>query len=78
MKAHVKTYLNYFGYGEQDCILCERCGKKAVDIHHIEPKGIGGSKTKNYIENLIALCRECHIYAHSNTKIKEELKKNKL
>jgi len=36
---------------------CEYCGKKAVDIHHIQSRGQGGS---NDINNLIALCRKCH------------------
>lgn len=26
----------------------------------------GGSKLKDYIENLIALCRKCHIMAHDS------------
>ena len=40
------------------------CGSRAVDIHHIEKR----NKTKNdYIENLIALCRDCHINAESDT-----------
>jgi len=34
---------------------------QAVDIHHISPRGMGGSKLKDYPENLIALCREHHI-----------------
>ena len=34
--------------------------KEAVDIHHIIPRGMGGSKLRDYPENLIALCRECH------------------
>ena len=31
-----------------------------MDIHHIEPRGAGGSKAKDYIENLMSLCRSCH------------------
>jgi len=43
--------------------------REAVDIHHILPRASGGAKgnsirgTQNYRdypENLIALCRECH------------------
>lgn len=73
MKKHTKIYLEYFGYGEQDFIPCENCGKHATDIHHIIPKGIGGSKTKDYIENLMALCRKCHELAHSGYFNKEDL-----
>ena len=61
MKKYTRTYLNYFGYDETDFIPCEVCNKQAVDIHHIQAKGMGGSKTKDNIENIMALCRECHI-----------------
>ena len=67
---HNKIYFDHFGY---DFTPCEKCGKPAVDIHHIENKGMGGSKTKDYIENLIALCRDCHSWAHNpNTRQKQE------
>ena len=68
MKPHVKIYLNYFGYGEQDFIPCSICGVKAVDLHHIKYKSRGG---KDNIENLIALCRKHHDMAH-NEKLSEE------
>jgi 5-methylcytosine-specific restriction endonuclease McrA len=61
MKKHVKTYLDYFGYDQSSWIACEMCGQTAVDIHHIEARSMGGSKTKDTIENLQALCRKCHI-----------------
>lgn len=61
MKKHVKKYLDYFGYDETSWIACELCGKTAVDIHHIEARSMGGSKTKDNIENLMAVCRDCHI-----------------
>jgi hypothetical protein len=66
MRKHTKIYLDYYGYDETDFIPCEMCGAKAVDIHHIDAKGMGGSKTKDYIENLIAVCRDCHVKCHSN------------
>jgi 5-methylcytosine-specific restriction endonuclease McrA len=75
MKKHTKIYLKYFGYSIADFIPCEVCGSKAVDIHHIEPRGIGGSKTKDVIENLQALCRSCHHEADFGTELsKEKLK----
>ena len=58
-----------------DWTPCERCGTTAVDINHIEPRGMGGSKLRDYIENLIALCRECHILFESKKVSKEELTK---
>ena len=61
MKPYTKIYMRAFGYGLEDFIACEVCGNKAVDIHHIENKKMGGSKTKDEIQNLMALCRECHL-----------------
>ena len=61
MKPHTKKYFNYFGYDVTDFIPCEICEKKAVDINHIKPRGMGGSKKMDNIENLMALCRNCHI-----------------
>jgi hypothetical protein len=61
MKKYVKTYLDYFGYDETSWIACEMCGQTAVDINHIDAKGMGGSKLKDNIENLMAMCRKCHI-----------------
>lgn len=60
MKKHVKVYMDYFGYDTSDFIACEVCGVRAVDIHHIEARGMGGSKDKDVIENLMALCRMHH------------------
>ena len=58
-----------------DFISCEVCGAKAVDIHHIEPKGMGGSKNKDFIANLIALCRSCHTRCHSDKEFSSRTKK---
>jgi len=60
MTKHCRIYMKHFDYGEQDVILCEACGRKAVDIHHINGRG----KDKDVIENLMALCRRCHDMAH--------------
>lgn len=62
MKNHVKTYLNHFQYCGDEFIPCEVCGGKAVDIHHIDCRGMGNTGSdKDNIENLMAVCRECHI-----------------
>jgi hypothetical protein len=61
MQKHTKVYLDYFNYGSDDFIPCEVCGGRAVDIHHILRRGMGGSKEKDNIENLMAVCRSCHI-----------------
>ena len=74
MKKHTKIYFDYFGYDETDFIACEVCGSKSVDIHHLDAKGMGGSKLKDYIENLIAVCRDCHIKCHDNKDFNNEAK----
>lgn len=41
--------------------ICENCGKNIIyppEIHHIKPRKFNGSNTD--INNLIAVCRECH------------------
>ena len=74
MIKHKKIYIDYFGYDVGDIIICEVCQyyfdnmrelnrdfavlNEAVDIHHISPRGLGGSKLKDYPENLMAICRE--------------------
>ena len=60
LKQHIKIYLDAFGYDETDYIPSE-IGGKAVDIHHIVSRGMGGTKEKDRIENLMALTREQHL-----------------
>ncbi len=60
MKAHTKIYFDYFEHTIADFISCEICGAEAVDINHIECRGMGGSKLKDSINNLMATCRNCH------------------
>tara|TARA_R100000773_G_C4190931_1_gene96871 strand:+ start:659 stop:910 length:252 start_codon:yes stop_codon:yes gene_type:complete len=74
MKKHVKIYMDYHDYVLDDVILCSACGTVAVDIHHLEGRKIGGSKKKDFIENLIALCRRCHIKAETDKKFNDQLK----
>ncbi len=38
-------------------------------------KGMGGSKTKDYIENLMAMCRKCHHEADFGTQLPKDLQK---
>jgi|TARA_E500000305_G_scaffold110691_2_gene119565 5-methylcytosine-specific restriction endonuclease McrA len=74
MKKHTKIYMNYHNYDISDWIACEHCGTTAVDIHHLTGRGIGGSKNKDFIENLIALCRRCHIKAETDKQFNNQLK----
>jgi 5-methylcytosine-specific restriction endonuclease McrA len=73
MKKHTKIYLKHFGFDVSDFVPCETCGGKAIDIHHIDARGMGGSDKDN-IENLMALCRECHIRYGDIKEKKEWLK----
>lgn len=67
MTPHFKIYFDYFGITRGEFIACEMCGAKAVDIHHIDSKGMGGTSiNKDVIENLAALCRRCHDLCHAS------------
>lgn len=74
MRKHTKIYFEHYGYTKADWIGCEWCGSTAVDINHIEARGMGGSKTKDQIENLVAMCRKCHIDFEAKKITKEELR----
>mgnify|MGYP003146222486 CR=1 FL=1 len=74
MKNHTKIYLKYFDYLGSEFIPCECCGSKAVDIHHIKARGMGGS-SKDDINNLMAVCRKCHLEYGDKTKHLEWLQK---
>ena len=80
MKKHTKIYMDFHNYDKSDWISCEACGTTAVDIHHISGRGIGGDPTghKNQIENLIALCRSCHIKAETNKDFNQQLKEQNI
>lgn len=74
MKKHTKIYLDFFKYDTSDFVPCEVCKDKAVDIHHIEARGMGGSKEADTIDNLMALCRICHILYGDKKNYKDFLK----
>lgn len=66
--------MKYFGYSEGEFIPSEISGLRASDIHHLSPRGMGGSKTKDNIENLIAVTRMEHNKCESNPAYNEEAK----
>ena len=70
MQPHVKIYMEYFGYGEQDFIPCEMGCGRAVDVHHLDGRGPG----KDVIENLMGLCRIEHDKAGASPEYNEQLK----
>lgn len=76
MKKHTKIYLAYFNYKIPQDVFCEVCGGPAVDIHHIDARGMGGDQKgkKDIIENLQALCRNCHVKYGDDPKYFDHLK----
>jgi len=74
MKTHTQIYMDHCGYDDTDFIPCEICRKRAVDINHIDARGMGGSKTKDVIENLMASCRKCHNEYGDKSQYKDFLK----
>jgi hypothetical protein len=60
MKKYVKIYLDHFDIKTENELFCEACGRPAVDIHHINGRGLN----MDVIKNLMALCRKCHERAH--------------
>jgi hypothetical protein len=66
MQKHTKVYMQFFDYGEQDFIPCEMCGSRATDIHHIERR-TRNKVTNDFVENLVGLCRDCHVKAESDS-----------
>lgn len=65
----------------RDNATCQRCGKKhntpesrgTFHIHHI--KSFMCKKTRTDPENLILLCKKCHLFVHSKENIKKEFLK---
>lgn len=78
MPPHVKIYHDENNITPGDIILCEiraeGCKNVAVDICHIEHRGMGGDATKDVNENLVAGCRPCHNKVDASLIDKEELK----
>jgi len=74
MQKHTQLYLQGMGYKTTDFVPCEVCGAQAVDVHHIEARGIGGTKKADVIDNLMGLCRKCHIEYGDKKQYKEFLK----
>ena len=62
MIRYKRIYCEAFGYDPERFIPSEVSGFAAVDVHHIDCKGMGGDPTgsKDRIENLIAVTRREH------------------
>jgi len=77
MQPYIKTYMAFFGLGEQDIIYDEiewvsnRNLLRAADVHHIYGRGKG----RDVIGNLIALSRDHHDNVNSVIMTKSYLTK---
>ena len=71
MKKHQQVYFDYYDIDKGDFVACENCGKTAVDIHHLKFRSQGG---QDVIENLMAVCRPCHVFYGDKKQYKEYLK----
>ena len=62
LRGHKKVYCDALGYVEGETIPSEISGAPAVDIHHIDARGMGGTSNpyKNSIFNLMAVTRAEH------------------
>lgn len=81
MKNHTKIYLSFMlnegGLDPHECV-CEVCSKGGgsalnLDINHIEPRQSGGTKREENINNLMAMCRDCHLNFADKKHLKESL-----
>ena len=60
MPEHTRDYMVGLGLSPGDVIVSELTGRPCQDINHLDPRGMGGSKTKNDITKLMALTRNEH------------------
>ena len=76
MKNHTDIYRKFW-WDEltlsqtEQCVVCSQWG---ADIHHISNKALGSSKCKDYIENLVCLCRKCHDKCHKDKTFNTEVR----
>lgn len=59
---------------EFGCRDCELTGSPYSDIHHIDARGMGGRKSMDRIDNLMALRRDAHDYFGDKKQFKTWLK----
>jgi len=67
MKKHIKIFDDFWlpELTIAQTFQCAVCNSwYGTDIHHLSAKQSGGSKCKDYIENLICLCRSCDEKCH--------------
>ena len=65
---HIQIYESYFGER-----ICELTGAPFADVHHIQARQCGGSKNRDFIENLMGLCRDAHTFYGDKKQYKQWL-----
>jgi len=57
MQNHTKVWLEFFNIKDTSECSCVYCGGQATSLHHLKPRGMGGSKfkSKDFVENLAPL-----------------------
>ena len=70
MKKHIEIYKSFWNpeltiSQTYQCCWCDSW--EGGEIHHIEKRGMGGSKCQDRIENLVYLCRTHHQIADNKT-----------
>jgi len=58
--AYKKLFKDLHGFVDDDFIPCAVTGERANDIHHIDARGMGGTKREESICNLIPVTRKVH------------------
>tara|TARA_A100000171_G_scaffold32281_1_gene30664 strand:+ start:1607 stop:1858 length:252 start_codon:yes stop_codon:yes gene_type:complete len=66
--------MDFYNMKDISDIGCFMCGNQATEIHHLLPRGMSGSKCKDYIENLAALCRHHHLKAEHDKRFNAAVK----
>lgn len=57
---------------KRDSYLCVKCGKPAEEVHHkikLTPSNINDVNITMNPNNLISLCKDCHMAEHKSDKI---------
>jgi hypothetical protein len=60
MKKHIKVYTEFFRIDNPDEGIDELFGFSGNNIHHIYARGMGGSKLRDGIDNLMCLRQDVH------------------
>lgn len=80
-QSQLKREIRYFDNLRQTVLcrdnrICQKCGQtNNLVVHHKDELGRGKKNPNNILENLITLCRACHINAHRDSVLKNRFRK---